>query len=288
MADWLPNATRQTWGTSGGSWLRPPSLICLHSVEGNGWPGYGAGASAPHLTLHPGTGELRQHIPFSVAARALARPTAVQTNRMGAIQVEIIGTSDRTLADRHGWTFLPHVGDVGRRHIARLLAAINQATGIPLVTTVDWRPYPASYGIHAPQRLSVPAWNTYRGVLAHQHVPTNDHGDVPLPIREILAIARGSLNPTPPQEDTLSAKAEGQIAATHLLAVQQQQRQAAADRTSLSILVPAWYDLYLGRRPTRTTVANFMARFDAGASLVDLEQSVRNSPEAKNREKAKG
>src|SRR5215471_17719630 len=109
MADWLSNCTKQDWGTNGGSWTRQPAIICIHSTEGNSFPGYNSGQSAPHFTIDVRTNEKRQHVSMGLAARALANPS--------------------------------------------------------------------SYGTSNGVRLSGSAWNAYKGILGHQHVPENDHGD---------------------------------------------------------------------------------------------------------------
>jgi len=188
MASWLPGVKRQDFGTDGGSWTRQPAIICLHSTEGTSWPGYSGGSEAPHFTVDPTTGEVRQHISMEHAARALANPSGgVETNRGGAIQIEIIGTCDPDHRGDAGWTYLPDLDDWGA--VADLVAQIGDACGIPLSTSVDFGAYPSpAYG-SGPPRLSSSEWGSYRGVLGHQHVPENDHGD-PGNI-DITAILRG-------------------------------------------------------------------------------------------------
>lgn len=52
---------------------------------------------------------------------------------------------------------------------------------------MSWPAYPGSYGTGAAQRLSGSAWQTYRGVCGHMHVPENSHGDPGnIPIGSIL------------------------------------------------------------------------------------------------------
>jgi hypothetical protein len=177
MASWL-GYPHQDWGTSGGSWTRQPAIIVLHSTEtgDGGWPGYSSGQSAPHFTIDPRTGEVRQHISMGHAARALKNASGgVETNRGGAIQIEIIGSCDPNRRGDKGWTYLPDWSDWAA--LSDLLAEISDACGIPLTEGVSWPAYPGSYGTSASQRLGGSTWNTYRGVCGHMHVPENDHGD---------------------------------------------------------------------------------------------------------------
>ena len=198
MSTWLSIATKQTWNRDGGSFTRSPSIICLHSTEGGSWPGYSAGADAPHFTIDPRTGDVRQHTPINVAGRALMHPAGTpETNRAGVIQVEIIGTCDGATASRYNLHYLPDMTDAEAANINRLLVAIFDATGIPLETTVTWKQYPASYGPGNGVRLSRSAFANYRGVLGHQHVCDNDHGDPGnLPIAKILGAHRDTPQPS--------------------------------------------------------------------------------------------
>jgi len=188
VTTWLPIATRQTWNRDGGSFTRAPSIICLHSTEGGSWPGYNAGADAPHFTINSKTGEVRQHTPLDRAGRALMHPAGTpETNRAGVIQVEIIGTCDGATASRYNVHYLPDMSDAEAANIRALLDAIHAATGIPLTSSVSFKQYPGSYGANG-VRLSRSAFAGYKGVLGHQHVPDNDHGDPGnLPLSKILA-----------------------------------------------------------------------------------------------------
>jgi hypothetical protein len=179
-ATWLDGVKRQDFGTNGGSWTRQPALIVLHSTETgrHGWPGYSDGSSCPHFTIDPETGEARQHVSLAYAARALKHPSGTpETNRAGAVQIEIIGTCDPSRKGSSSWLYLPNASSAQLANIRALLDKINAATGIGLATSVDFEPYPSpGYG-SGPPRLSSSAWSSYKGVLGHQHVPSNDHGD---------------------------------------------------------------------------------------------------------------
>ncbi|WP_158274542.1 peptidoglycan-binding domain-containing protein [Cellulomonas sp. WB94] len=207
MLDWLTYdglSMQQFFNPDVLAWKRAPSIMVLHSTEGAGFPSpatYGNGRRAPHFTVHPRARQARQHYPLTQAAWALVAPAdGTHTNTGGAIQLEIVGTCD----PRNG--VLPSVltlddGDLG--YLAGLLRVISDAAGIPLVTSVDWRPYPESYGANG-VRLSRAQWEAYVGVLGHQHVPGNTHGDPgSLNIGRLLELAAGSVtvvsNPvTPP------------------------------------------------------------------------------------------
>ena len=213
MASWLgPPVEKYDYGTNGGSWTRQPAIICLHSTEGTGWTNYGDGASAPHFTIEPKTGEIHQHISLSVAARALKNPSGgVETNRAGVIQIEMIGTCDPKHRGDSKWNYLPDMTQATADRIRKLLDMIHDALpAIPLTTSVKFEPYPdPGYGSGYP-RLSSSAWKSYKGILGHQHVSENDHGDPGhIPIDLILGDA-----PPPPrgQAYMFSIQQKGQSA----------------------------------------------------------------------------
>jgi peptidoglycan hydrolase-like protein with peptidoglycan-binding domain len=199
MLDWLTydGLTRQEFSLRLG-WIRLPSCIVLHSTEVDAWPGYAGGGKAPHFTIDPRARAARQHFPLTSAARALvAPPDGTHTNTGGAIQIEIIGTCDPR---NTGMRSVLDFDDGDLAYLAGLLRAISDATGIPLASTVTWLPYPASYGATA-VRLTPAQWGTYMGVLGHQHVPGNVHGDPgTLNIGRLLELAGGAAtvsNPIP-------------------------------------------------------------------------------------------
>lgn len=193
MRDWLmyPGLSRQDWGLRL-RWWRKPAIFVLHSTEGSGYPGYGGGKSAPHFTVHCRARTSRQHAPLSSAARALKTSILGQTNRGGAIQFEIIGTCDPRMG---GIPSVLNLDDGDLRYLAGLLEEVAAETGVPLSTSVVWSPYPASYGGWR-GRLGWLAWFRHRGVVGHQHVPGNSHGDPgALNVRRLLELAN------PPTKD---------------------------------------------------------------------------------------
>ena len=188
MATWLSGVKRQSWGRDGGSFTTSPDKILLHSTETGTFPGYGRGASAPHFTINLGNGEVRQHSPMNRAARALRNASGgVQTNRDGVIQIEIIGTCDKSFARKHGYPYLPDMTDEMAGRLKWLLQKICAAIpAIPLKTSVTWKAYPSSYG-NSSVRMSNSQWTRYKGILGHQHAPENTHGDPgDLPMKRIL------------------------------------------------------------------------------------------------------
>ena len=162
-ARFLPDVTRLD-GNSGGSFIASPPKLVWHSTEGfsvaDAVNEYRKHNSWPHFTLNPKTGELVQHVPMDVGARALEhRAGRVDTNRAHAIQVELVGFA----ADSHGWD----EDDYAR--IARLARQIERAAGVP-------RKAFATFTLNG-SRLSDSAWLNGSGHCGHQHVPGNSHTD---------------------------------------------------------------------------------------------------------------
>lgn len=155
-------------------------ILVLHTTEGMSWPGYGGGGSAPHVTIRPIPGkgiEVREHIPFTQYARALVNlPGGPQTNRRGVLQVELIGTCDPKHRGSSAWYFWPEADAVVIKALADYFRPILAAYKIPH-RAPTFVAYPASYGTRASQRLSAEEWNSYNGIVGHQHVPENSHGD---------------------------------------------------------------------------------------------------------------
>ena len=187
--EWVP-------GNDAGSYTAPVDKVLIHTTEGTSISGsvaaYRANNSWPHLTVdcrHGNQPWRVGHLDLDVPARALRNEAGgVETNRDGVIQIEVVGSASRPA--EIDWVWLG----------GHVVGPICAATGVPVVSTVTWAAYPGSYGRAAPQRLPAAAWSAYRGVLGHQHVPENSHGDPgAIPIAVVLAAA---LPPDPvPQED---------------------------------------------------------------------------------------
>lgn len=158
----------------GGSWTDVEKL-CLHTTESPGWPGYPT--FAPHLTFNPWTLEWRQHLPLTRSATTLADPgsTAIRENRDKIIQVEIVAYCDPKMVKKYGHD-IDKISDSAVQEIAALAAWLHQEGGMPLVLAEPWVDYPDSYGNSA-SRMSGPEYDRFEGILGHQHVSGNDHGD---------------------------------------------------------------------------------------------------------------
>lgn len=207
MIDWYPPASRQqTYPASDGrayasgyAWK-----LVLHSTEGTSWPSYDN--TAPHFTINPRTGDVRQHYPLSYPAKALYQPDSPSTNKGRAAQIEIIGTCDPSRKGNSNWAgwYLPDFAPADFKGLPDLLAWIAAQTGLSLSRSVDFRAYPSSYG--APTgRLSSSAWKAYNEVCGHQHVPSNNHGDPGnIDIDGLLALARGEDDDMPLSQDDIN------------------------------------------------------------------------------------
>jgi len=171
------NTTAQWYANRypGGTMSRLDKFL-LHSTETRSWPGYGGGASAPTATYHPLRREIRQHFPNEMSARALRDPsgTAVRENRDNVFQLEIIAYSDFNLAKRVGGLW---IGDLTASHFADIAQMILELGkhGVPPTSSVKWKEGQKTYvsGV----RLSGPAYDAYKGILAHMHASGNDHWD---------------------------------------------------------------------------------------------------------------
>jgi len=149
--------------------------LLLHSTEGSGWPGYDGGAKAPNMTGMPNVAarriDWRQHWPVNQSSRALLIGTCVPGGP---------------------GMFWPDAPDWALQGIADLYAWLHDEWDIPIVSTVSWRAW------NAPgdgQRLSNEAYNAYRGLLAHEHAPQNDHRDIgALDADRLIHLAAGGTN----------------------------------------------------------------------------------------------
>lgn len=199
MVAWLtyPGLTRERFtNTAKITWRAQPAKIVLHSTEGNTYPSasvYRDGASAPHFTIDVRGRTCRQHYPLTEGAWALQAPTGISTNSYGVIQIEMIGTC----AGTPGIQSVLAYNDNDLLYLGGLLKTIADETGIPLTTGVEFMKYPDSYG-KTRVRLTTAQWYAYRGILGHQHVPGNTHGDPGnFPIARLLDLI------TPPPEDDM-------------------------------------------------------------------------------------
>lgn len=157
-------------------------VLVLHTTEGVGWPSYDGGAKAPNITALPIFAlrklELRGHFPLGMSSRALRNLAGgVQTNQRagGVVQLELIGTSSRTveqawkLAGRRrnvDYIYWPEAPDWALQGLARIVAELHAQWELPLLA--------ANF---AGDRLGANAWQSFDGICGHMHVPENDHSD---------------------------------------------------------------------------------------------------------------
>lgn len=200
------------------------NTIVWHTTEGTSLPDYSGGSMAPTLTAVPDFKAKKllwyQHFDFDVSARALVHATAdIATNTLNVAQVEIVGTCDPTTHTK--WTksgithlYSPELPDWVIRDLAAFAKWTHAVHGVPLTSGVTFKAYPASYGTGNGVRLSASKWESFKGHLGHQHVPSgNVHGDPgAFPMTAILAAATGTTTaPTTPSTEK-SMDLQSQIA----------------------------------------------------------------------------
>ena len=210
------NRTVQYWaGKFVGSTMNT-NCACIHTTETTGWPSYGGGASAPHMTVLPNiaaqTVSVRQHYPANKSSRALVNLAGgVETNTLNVFQIELIGTCDSRYAKRWGskvagkdYIYWPDAPDWLLEAIAPIFQWLDaEWPGFKLVdaTPRGWVKYPDSYGLKAKQRMSFAEWRNAYGIFGHQHVPENTHGDPGnFPISRLVEIATRKPEPVPTPE----------------------------------------------------------------------------------------
>jgi hypothetical protein len=197
------NRTAQWFGdTYPGTAFPAVEKVCLHTTESTGWPAYGGGASAPHLTCRADFDlrrlRWRQHFSCLVNSRALRNPPGgVQTNHDGVLQVEIVGTCDRERVVQWEGRYLCswQMPEWVLRDLGEFLAWVHAEHGVPLVAPLRW----PAYGSGDSARMSGHTFNGFRGVLGHLHVPENTHGDPgDIDIEALLEAAGADPAPPPP------------------------------------------------------------------------------------------
>lgn len=198
-----------------------PNVCVLHTTETPSWPGYSGGATAPTMTVRPNfktqTLEIRQHFPADRSARALVNLAGgVETNTAHAFQIELCGTcDDRYRKSRSAWgtagvdyIYWPDAPDWALADLAKILRWLNaEWPDFPLKDAAPrgWFAYgkderqpgrePASYGASR-ARLTFAEWRAAYGVVGHQHVPENSHGDPGrFPIARLIELATGATTP---------------------------------------------------------------------------------------------
>lgn len=178
MADWVAGIPRDTsiYAAGGGSYNGGPYKIVLHSTEG-GWDGsmsvFRSRMTAPHFMADPATKRIVQMVPLNRSAYALQNQSGgVETNRDGAIQVEIVGYAGRMHElsdDQLEWLGVK---------VVRMI--VDNAPGPIRYTAPRFYGEDAGFTLassSARQRMSYAEWDAFNGVCGHQHVPENSHWD---------------------------------------------------------------------------------------------------------------
>ena len=164
---WHPTAIRNVQvDGSGGSYTTDTRRGVLHTTEGTRLPAY---TSPPHFTVgRDGSGgavQLWQHYPVSVAAKALRHPSGTpETNRHGAIQIEIIASAVNT-------PNLPTTDADLFQAIGMWMRWAEATAGVARLANHAFN------GEASVVRLDDAAWASSAGWVGHQHVPNNDHWD---------------------------------------------------------------------------------------------------------------
>lgn len=157
----------------------------------------------PHLWAWPERNWLGQTVPLDRSAFALKQPKGTPpTNRMRAIQVEVIGyASDPTATDRPRPKWHPSILEwIGVEVLAPIIRAGYRVNLDHVAPTAGRVPQVAL-------EMGWASWRGFDGVCAHQNVPAQDHwdiGDNPLAI--VAEAARRELYPQPgpdPEDDDM-------------------------------------------------------------------------------------
>lgn len=187
-------------------------VVVLHSTEGSSLDGAVATLKARGVPSHDVVDvrerEIVQLVSYDRPAKALLnRPGGVETNnRGGVIQVEIVGFASRSTAEaarRPEGPILPEFDDDELAWLGQYLRDVCTRRKIPFVFPCPFRPYPQSYGANG-VRLSFERWLRVEGVIGHQHVPENVHGDPgALDVARLIALSA----PAPAQLHPLDMEA---------------------------------------------------------------------------------
>lgn len=157
-----------------GTYTGGPKRLVLHTTEGwsleSAESAYQAKTIAPHFTACFATRRWAQHIDTASSASAMANLSGgVQTNRDGAVQIEIVGFA----------AYTQDMSDDDLRWLGGIVREICEREGI------DVNRYKTFVGTEAgtiatttaKQRMPFAEWESFNGVCGHQHVPENHHWD---------------------------------------------------------------------------------------------------------------
>jgi len=182
MAVFLEGVTRDEdiiAGPGGGTYVGGPFRGVLHTTQG-GWNGslgvFANDLTAPHVMAappsHPDGPRIVQFISLDRSAYALANADGgVETNRRGALQVEIVGFAEdikQLTDDDLFWIGTKVVGPMTRAAPGPIKLEGPKFFGEEDGTLAT---------VGSFQRMSASAWESFNGWCGHQHVPENDHWD---------------------------------------------------------------------------------------------------------------
>ena len=170
--EWLP------FRHNGGPYTGGPRKLALHRTEGASAAGAFAAyadGGVPHFTWELPSwgngGRKWQHIDTGIAASALRNDSGgVQTNRDGAVQVEIVGFSRDTR----------HLSDLDLQWLGEAIDEVCDTEGIDINNRPPFYDEKSGFTLatkNARQRMSYADWEAFNGVCGHQHVPENTHWD---------------------------------------------------------------------------------------------------------------
>ena len=157
-------------------------LVVLHSTEGSSLEGAVDTLIARNARSHEVWDvkgrEMVNLVSLDKPARSLLNLRGgVETNnrKPHPVQIELVGYASRYSAgDRE--PVVPEFDDGDLRWLGTELRAFCARVGAPFKFPCRFKPYPSSYGRNG-VRLSFADWLTVEGVIGHQHVPENSHGD---------------------------------------------------------------------------------------------------------------
>ncbi len=150
-----------------------PNLLVVHSTEGTTIAGAVAtmqkNRSMSHEVYDP---HIDQHAPLVAwdnPARSLRnmRGGVETNNRPGVWQLEVVGKAAQ----------IPSYSDEWHQNLAARIRFICQALDIPIAAPKPFVAYPESYGLRNGLRFTSAEWARAEGIIGHQHVPENTHGD---------------------------------------------------------------------------------------------------------------
>jgi hypothetical protein len=202
---------REITGSSG-LHLGGPAKIVHHTTEGSTAEGamaaFRKNRSDPHFTVD--RNGIYQHVDTDFGARALRNAEGgVQTNRDGAIQIELVGFAHKA-KDPATLT-----------NVARLCRWIEAEHGVPR-TWPSGFPKPAQNGKDpGGHNRSAANWDEQSGHYGHCHVPENDHWDPGYTEAEVAFLmgaqfnAQGSLTTAPLPPAPAMAVMDGAVEDDH-------------------------------------------------------------------------